>query len=85
MDDGRTKSEAGVRKISLENIAPMSTGCGLGIRVRTQPLSPRGEELAKERDFRVLEDTRGREGEKQVRVKNETNKANSRAGKKGSE
>ena len=53
-----------VKEISFDNITPKSTGCGIGIRVRTIPLSPRGEELAKERTLTVLEDARGKKGKR---------------------
>ena len=44
-----------VDKLTFESLKGQ-TGCGLGLRIKKVPLSPRGEELAKERKLIVIED-----------------------------
>ena len=44
-----------VDKFTYEYIKPEGTGCGFALRFKKVPLSERGEELAKDRDFNVIE------------------------------
>ena len=69
-----------VNRVRLGDVFPV-TGCGMGISVKILPLSPRGEELAKERNFTVLEDTRGKENQITAKQKPRDKEAK----KKGSE
>ena len=68
-----------VNRVRLGDVTPI-TGCGMGISVKLVPLSPRGEELAKERTLTVLEDTRGKEN--QITAKQKP--SGKKSGKKGS-